>query len=139
MAAFEKEKVELTAILADQPELPALRLHPRLSDLYREKIADLSAALNQPELKPQATELLRGLISEVRMVPEPDAPGGHEIELAGELAGILNLAEADMTKPPRLARASNSFELETMVAGARLQKYLPLHQGGWQPVGYLAA
>ena len=59
---------------------------------------------------------------------QPDAPGGHEIELLGELAGILALSEADTTKPPRLARAGKSVESDSMVAGARFQKYLPLHQ-----------
>lgn len=126
MAALETEKAQLTAILADQPEPPALRLHPRLSDLYRAKITDLAAALNQPELKLQATELVRGLISEVRMVPEPGAPGSHEIELVGDLAGILQLAEAETTKPPRAARAGRSIESETVVAGTRNQRYLRL-------------
>lgn len=118
MAALEGEKSSLARFLATSPEPPALRLHPRMSDLYREKIAELAEALNQPELKPQATELLRGLISEVRMVPAPGIPGGHEIELVGELAGILNLAEADMTKPSRVARAGVGSRSDTMVAGA---------------------
>ena len=51
------------------------------------------------------------------MLPDPTAPGGHGIELVGELAGILALSEAEMTKPPLLARACNSVESETMVAG----------------------
>ncbi len=114
MAALEKDKAELTAFLADRPEPPALRLHPRLSDLYREKIASLAEALNQPDMKPQATELLRGLISEVRMVPDRAAPGFHHVELVGDLAGILALGEPDMTKPP-LVRGLKS---ETVVAGA---------------------
>lgn len=123
MAGLERERAELAARLADQPEPPALRLHPRMSDLYREKIADLAVALNSPELKPVATELLRGLISEVRMVPDHKAPGAHQIELVGDLAGILGLAAADMTKPPLVARAGGEFRSETMVAGARLQKF----------------
>lgn len=66
-------------------------------------------------MKLEATRLLRSLITEIRMLPESTAPGGHEIELVGELAGILALSEADMRKPPRLARAGS----ETLVAGAR--------------------
>ena len=123
MADLESTKAKLTAFLEDSPEPPALRLHPRLSDLYREKIADLADALNQPELKLEATQILRGLISEVRMVPEPVAAGGHAIELVGELAGILALSEADMTKPPRLARAVCAVESNSMVAGARNYRY----------------
>ena len=48
------------------------------------------------------------------MMPEAEAPGGHEIELVGDLTGILLLAEADMTKPPRITRAGSG----AMVAGA---------------------
>ena len=113
MADLEARKGQLTAFLEDSPETPALRLHPRLSDLYREKIADLTAALNQPTLKPEATQILRSLVSEVRMVPDPDALAGHHIELIGELAGILALSDTDMRQPPRLARAGSG----TMVAG----------------------
>ncbi|WP_220154682.1 hypothetical protein, partial [Paracoccus pantotrophus] len=50
----------------------------------------------------------------------------HEIELLGELAGILALSETDTTKPPHLARARNSVESVKMVAGARNQRYLRL-------------
>ncbi|GGO38073.1 hypothetical protein GCM10010991_34780 [Gemmobacter aquaticus] len=54
----------------------------------------------------------------VRMVPDRNAPGAHQIELVGDLAGILGLAAPDMSKPPRLARAGGDFTSETMVAGA---------------------
>lgn len=48
MADLENRKTRLTAFPEDSPEPPALRLHPRLSDLYREKIANLSKALQEP-------------------------------------------------------------------------------------------
>ena len=113
MAGLEEERQRLTSLLASNPEPPALRLHPRISDLYMQKITALSEALNVPELRPQATEILRGLISEVRMMPDATVPGGHHIELVGDLAGILGLAEGQMTKPARGA----GFKSDTMVAG----------------------
>lgn len=64
----------------------------------------------------EATEALRGLVWEIRMVPDADAPGGHHIELAGELAGILALGVSESTKPAHLARAGSV----TMVAGGRI-------------------
>ena len=118
MADFESRKAQLTVSIEDTPEPPALRLHPRLSDLYREKIANLSQALQEPGLRLEATQILRSLITEIRMVPAPGATGGHEIELIGELAGILALSEADMTKPPRSARAGAGLGSESVVAGA---------------------
>ena len=65
----------------------------------------------------QTLTILRSLITEIRMVPAPGATGGHEIELIGELAGILALSEADMTKPPRSARAGAGLGSESVVAG----------------------
>lgn len=124
MAELESRKHILLEFLEQSPEPPALRLHPSLSDHYRSKILDLSSALQDPGLKTEATEALRGLVSEIKMMPNPDAPNGHHIELAGDLAGILALGEAQTTKPARRARAGSV----TMVAGARFQKYLPLHQ-----------
>lgn len=60
------------------------------------------------------------------MVPDADASGGHHIELIGELAGILSLSEAGMTKSPQMARNVCAVELETMVAGTHNQRYLRL-------------
>ena len=59
MAALESRKAELATFLEDTPEPPALRLHPRLSDLYREKIANLSKVLQEPGMKREATQILR--------------------------------------------------------------------------------
>jgi site-specific DNA recombinase len=84
-----------------------------LSTRYRELIEDLARSLNAPDVKREAAEALRALISEVRMVPDATARNGHGIELVGELAGILSLGDFNATKPPRFARALS----ETLVAG----------------------
>ncbi|MDB6453759.1 hypothetical protein [Falsirhodobacter sp. 20TX0035] len=123
MDGLEARQIELGQTLANRPEPPALRLHPSLGSRFRSEIARLSEALQTPDGKRKATTLLRGLISEVRMIPEVGAPGGHRIELIGELARILSLTEDghvsnghmwNSKKPPRLARAGS----ETLVAGA---------------------
>ncbi|UWQ47689.1 recombinase family protein [Leisingera aquaemixtae] len=114
MAELEGEKARLEAVIADNPEPPALRLHPSLSARYRELIDDLAGSLNAPEVRREATASLRALISEVRMVPDADAPGGHQLELVGELAGLMALGSAESKKPPLFARAWS----ETVVAGA---------------------
>jgi site-specific DNA recombinase len=91
MAELESEKQTLRTALEQSAEPPALRLHPSLSDHYRSNIRNLSFALQDPVLKTEATEALRGLISEIRMVPDQDAQNDHHIELADDLAGILAL------------------------------------------------
>ena len=77
-------------------------MHPGLSDLYRTKIGNLALALQHPDLKMEA---LRGLISEIRLAPDRDAPGGHAIELAGEFSGVFAMEDAQTPKPALLARA----------------------------------
>ncbi len=64
---------------------------------------------------------VRGLILEVRLHPDPTAPGGHAIELFGELGAILALGEAQTTKPSRLRGLSS----DSMVAGAGFALHLP--------------
>jgi hypothetical protein len=68
-----------------------VRLHPSLSNLFRSKIRHLPFALQDPNLHTEATEALRVLVFEIRMVPHNGAPNGHHFGLAGELAGILAL------------------------------------------------
>jgi len=59
------------------------RLHPKLAELYRERIERLHEELNRPALLAEAAQALRALIEEVRLIPEN---GRLEIELAGDLA-----------------------------------------------------
>ena len=107
MAELEGEKQKLNAFFNHSPEPPALRLHPSLSALYRRKVRNLAADLQDVGLKMAATEALRGLVSEIRMVPDENASKGHHIELAGELGGILALGVLETTKPAHLARAGS--------------------------------
>lgn len=88
---------------------------------YQRKIRNLSSALQDPALKTEATEVLRGLISAIRMLPDETTPNGHRIELAGELAGILALRDAKTTKPATCAGLGSI----TMVAGGRYRRNLP--------------
>ncbi|MEM5476298.1 hypothetical protein [Pacificibacter sp. AS14] len=115
IAKLEREKHALESDLEQTPEPPTLRLHPSLSHVYQRKIRNLSFALQDPALKTEATEALRGLISAIKMLPDETAPNGHRIELAGELAGILPLGDAKTTKPATGAGLGSI----TMVAGGR--------------------
>ncbi|WP_254604272.1 hypothetical protein [Leisingera sp. ANG59] len=78
------------------------------------RIADGFGALNAPEVRREAAASLVVLISEVQMVPDADAPGGHQLELVGELAGLMALGSPESKKPPRFAEAWS----EALVAGA---------------------
>ncbi|WP_435166969.1 hypothetical protein [Falsirhodobacter sp. 1013] len=56
MEELKVEKAQLSSELAQTPDPPALRLHPGMTDSYREKIANLAASLSDPAIQLQATE-----------------------------------------------------------------------------------
>ena len=103
MDALEVRKGELTIRLASMDDAAApVHLHPSIAQIYRQKVADLTASLNDDLARPEATEALRDLVSEVRMVPDDGDEHGHVIELYGELGAILALADDANDKPRRL-------------------------------------
>ena len=107
--ALEVRKQKLVAeVKHAQP--PSPRLHPKLADLYRQRVEHLHDELNRPELRAEAAEALRALIDEVRLIPER---GELAIELRGDLAEILALS-ADRKKPITAGRDGLQA---TLVAG----------------------
>ena len=108
MGILEERKAALKAEL-EQDEDEPLRLHPGLSDVYREKVANLTDALNSNETRARATDLIRELVSEIRLVPQEDS---YEIELVGELAAIMDLSER------RQPQGGDQGAATKMVAGA---------------------
>jgi len=69
LLALEARKAELVAALEHAPA-PAPRLHPKLAEIYRAKVANLQGELNRPELRAEAAEVILSLVEEVRFVPE---------------------------------------------------------------------
>ena len=68
---------------------PAPRLHPNLAQLYRQKVAALTEVLAKDDAA-EVRELIRGLVEAILLVPED---GKLRVEIRGELASILALAE----------------------------------------------
>jgi site-specific DNA recombinase len=125
---LEGRKAELLATCQRAPSSPMPRLHPNLAEIYRQKVARLQEELNREDLRAEAGQALRSLISEVRLMPEN---GGLEIELAGDLAGILTLASGN--KQP--VTAGRDGLQVTLVAGTRNQRYL---QPFWSKIPLVA-
>ncbi len=104
---LEARRDELVATAREmQPRL--VRLHPNLANIYKDKVEHLHQELTRESVQAEATELLRSLIREIRLIPE----GGQlEIELHGDLATILAFADNN----PR--RATSAGAIITLVAG----------------------
>ncbi len=110
LASLEARKGTLEQDLAPQPA--AAIIHPNLPQLYRRKVEQLHQALLQPDTRAEAAEVLRGLIEQIRLIPE----GEHlAIELYGTIAGIM--AAANKTAAQRVASGGGSTVL---VAGPDL-------------------
>ncbi|HEX9640687.1 MAG TPA: hypothetical protein VGB13_05180, partial [Candidatus Krumholzibacteria bacterium] len=101
--ALQVRKEALLAQLATADEPPPL-LHPSMADLYRSKVEELAAALQREDTRLEASEMLRGLIDAIVLMPEPPSRAGDEnarygaqaarlrIELRGNLAAMLTAA-----------------------------------------------
>jgi site-specific DNA recombinase len=108
LMALEERKAALARELEEAPASSPL-LHPAMAEVYARKVATLTAELNRPEIRTEATAILRGLIEEIRLVPEN---GVLEIEIVGALAGILALG-LEREQP---ATVSGGLQV-TLVAG----------------------
>ena len=90
LTELEQRRIVLEAELASMPA-PASRLMPNLAEVYRAKVTELQAALHGTD-GTAALEAVRGLIEQV--VVRPVVAGkGMEIELIGEIAAMLRLAQ----------------------------------------------
>ena len=108
---LEERRAALGVQLNEQEERPVM-IHPGLAEVYRWKVAELTTALNVVGTKLEAAELLRGLLSGIRLIPEGR---GIAIELTGKLANIMALSESRNDKTRAQGAGSG---LLTMVAGA---------------------
>ncbi len=108
LSALERERDSLTALVTANPP-PIVRIHPRVADVYADKVAKLEVALNDPTIRDEAGNLLRSLISEITLHPKENG-GGVDAVLHGDLATILAFCDAGEHKsklPGALAPGSS--------------------------------
>ena len=92
---FEARKAQLTDQQA-RAQVPPPLLHPNMAELYREKVAELHAALNSDDRRAGAADILRTLISAIVLTPND-----------GKLA-MLRQPPSRMIAPMPMPRAGNS-------------------------------
>jgi site-specific DNA recombinase len=98
------------------PEL----LHPRMSDVYREKVGSLCLALESEESRTGAREAIRALIEAILLAPVGDQ---LRITLKGDLARMLSAAR-DSKRSPDTGDLLVQIKL---VAGARFEALATVH------------
>ena len=117
---LEARKAELQSRL-EAPEMPEL-LHPRMSDVYREKVGSLCLALEGEESRTGAADAIRALVDAIVLKPDGER---LSITLKGDLAGMLSAAR-DSKRSPDTGDLMVQIKL---VAGARNRRYLQLWSG----------
>jgi hypothetical protein len=91
-----------------------------MAEHYRAQVAALADALTSEENRAEAADLLRGLVDRIVLTPNKESKR-LEIDLYGDLAGILTLA----TKQNRpLEESDRSVQQVKLVAGAGYQRHL---------------
>ena len=110
---LEAKKTEVETRLAGATASP-IRIHPKLSEIYRKKVEDLAASLSDDRIRLEAADVLRGLIDKIVLTPD-----GNQLkaELHGDLVQILAFAEENPTKAN--APAKGQGVIPSVVAGAR--------------------
>ena len=79
-----------------------------MGERYRKQVTGLIDALNEPDRRTEAAELIRTLVDHIVFAPEEGSPKRATLDLHGDLAGILGLVSETGGKPP----------VTTLVAGA---------------------
>lgn len=94
---LEGRKSELIAELAETPIRP-ISIHPSLVKLYRHKVSRLEETLNADGVRSEAADALRGIIREVRLIPDRRTKTLRAV-LYSDLDAIVSLAEASKKAP----------------------------------------
>jgi hypothetical protein len=89
------------------------------SSIYRSKVESLASALQREDTRLEASEMLRGLIDSIVLIPDE---GQLRIELRGNLAAMLTAAQQTKRSP----ETGDLLVPVQLVAGARNKLYRQL-------------
>ncbi|OSP52462.1 recombinase family protein [Pseudoruegeria sp. SK021] len=102
MLTLDAERIRLERQLENAPSPDPIRIHPKMAQSYRTKVAELIARLGGSDGSFAAKDALRGLIERIVLHPDGESHG-LSIHLEGALAGLLSLSlqGADISGPKR--------------------------------------
>ena len=98
LSSINVKKVKRATMQTSRELMPGMGqlLHPNMAEYYRQQITALAEALNAEENRAEAADLIRSLVDRIELTPNAD--NKLEIDLFGDLAGILSLA-ANKNRP----------------------------------------
>jgi site-specific DNA recombinase len=107
LAELEHQQEQLRLRLSETPT--SVRLHPRLADIYADKVRELEQSLNDPAIRGEAAEVLRSLVDRIELHPRKEG-NGVDATLHGDLAEILSfcaLTERRVNRPKPMLGAAH--------------------------------
>jgi site-specific DNA recombinase len=113
LAELERQQELLRDRLRDHPP-SIVRLHPRLAEIYADKVQQLETSLNDPGIKGEAADVLRSLIDRVDLHPRGDR--GVDAMLHGDLVEILAFCD-ESNREGKLPKTGVSGSQLSVVAG----------------------
>ncbi len=91
MAELERERIEITARLAEEPaDVPDV--HPGIAEIYKRKVAALTETLEDPNTRLDASSDIRSLVGKIVLHPGTKRGEVHAT-LHGSLIGILDFVD----------------------------------------------
>jgi site-specific DNA recombinase len=112
LEALEARQAGLATELAGLKDEP-VRLHPNLAALYQRKVATLHELLGSDATRTEAVEIIRSLVDQVTFRPAAD--GALQIELVGNLARMVHLAQNSSENSPNDGAVHEEFACSVKV------------------------
>ena len=106
LEALEARHSEVTKELAGFLDEP-VRLHPNLAAIYHRKVAALQNLVQNEATRTEAVEIIRSLVDEV--IFRPTAEAGLEVELVGDIAKMVHLAQNSNENSPASGAVHEEF------------------------------
>ena len=101
--AARREQLETQLAAAGEP---GPLLHPEMARIYRMKVTELAKALQEPDTRSEATDVLRGLVDAIVLTPDQERrgpPDRAERESGGHAGGYRTNEEVVGIRRPLLA------------------------------------
>ena len=106
MNALDTRQQQLESELSTSPAPEPVRLHPGMADVYRCKVADLTAGLADPTRNVEVTEAIRALVERIVLAPSAEDPRVLTVDLEGVLAQLFRLGLSHKGQSPAGASAN---------------------------------
>ena len=136
LTQLEERKAAIVGKLTETDLPTSVALHPNAAGLYAARVADLVAALNEPEMATHAMEATRCLIQQIMLTPDKEAPSGLSLDLHGDLALTLLLASAQAGMQSGRSSGSDSRSRKLPRTDV-LRSQLPVVAGiGFEPMTF---